>query len=163
MKKFIFSLAITSIIFSCQNSKTEETSYEAELKFNSYGAEITDDNAAGIFDLQTLLGNEEILNVKLTGEIESTCAVKGCWMTLKTGENSTIRVTFKDYGFFVPKEGAEGKNAIVDGVLTRTTTSVEDLRHYAMDAGKTTEEINAITEPIEEFAFEATGVLIQEL
>ena len=39
-------------------------------------------------------------------------------------------------------------------------TSVEDLRHYAEDEGKSEEEIMAITEPVEELKFMATGVEI---
>ena len=41
--------------------------------------------------------------------------VKDGWMTLD-GEEGDVRVTFKDYGFFVPTEGQEGKTAIVEGL-----------------------------------------------
>jgi len=163
MKKFIFIFIISTCLSSCQNSKTEQASVDTGIQYASFGGEISPEDPADISNLQALIARNEGLNLKLTGEIEKTCAMKGCWMTLKTGDNKTMRVTFKDYGFFVPKEGVEGKNAIVAGVLTKTTTSVEMLRHFAQDAGKSAEEIEAITEPKEEFAFEATGVLIQEI
>ena len=34
--------------------------------------------------------------------IDEVCQMKGCWMTLESDQK--VRVTFKDYGFFVPKD-----------------------------------------------------------
>ena len=70
-----------------------------------------------------------------------------------------MRVTFKDYAFFMPKD-LTGKKVVLDGFAFVETTSVEDLRHYADDAGKPKEEIDAITEPKKEVSFEAAGVLV---
>ena len=56
-------------------------------------------------------------NIQIKGEIKSTCKMKGCWMELDV-EEKTIFVRFKDYSFFVPKEGAEGKLAVVNGKLS---------------------------------------------
>ena len=39
-------------------------------------------------------------------------------------------------------------------------TSLDELRHYAEDAGKSAEEIAAITEPKKELRFLASGVLL---
>ena len=41
-------------------------------------------------------------------------------------------------------------------------TSVEDLKHYALDAGKSESEIAAITKPKIEYSFEADGVLLKQ-
>jgi hypothetical protein len=91
--------------------------------------------------------------------VESVCQVKGCWMKLKMENGQTMRVTFKDYGFFVPKDIA-GKTIVFEGNATTKTTSVDELRHYAADAGKSKDEIVKITEPKTELAFEANGVLV---
>ena len=88
--------------------------------------------------------------------------MKGCWMTVKTGETETMRVTFQDYGFFVPKDSVSGRNTIFEGKAFKSVTSVEMLKHYAQDEGKSSDEIKAITEPKEEYTFVATGVLIEE-
>jgi hypothetical protein len=72
----------------------------------------------------------------------------------------TIRVTFKDYGFFMPLDAA-GKTVIADGIASIEETSVADLKEYAKDAGKSQEEIDAITEPERELVFEASGVIIK--
>jgi len=76
-------------------------------------------------------------------------------------DNDTLMVRFKDYGFFVPKEGVEGKTAIISGEIFYDTLSVELLRHYAEDAGKSSEEINLIVEPKYTLAFTAHGVIIK--
>ena len=71
-----------------------------------------------------------------------------------------MRVTFKDYAFFVPKD-ASGKTVIMDGYAYKNVTTVAELRHYAEDAGKPKEEIEKITEPESELVFEAHGVIIK--
>ena len=99
--------------------------------------------------------------VQLTGEIEETCSVKGCWMNIKIGDNQKVRVTFKDYGFFVPSSGVEGKKVVASGILKLKEVSVEELRHYAKDAGKSEQYIASITAPEKEYSFVADGVIIK--
>ena len=73
---------------------------------------------------------------------------------------SKMRVTFKDYGFFIPTN-SQGFPITIEGVATLTETDVETLRHYAEDQGKSKEEVEAITAPKKEITFEATGALIK--
>ena len=101
-------------------------------------------------------------NVKIEGKILSSCPMKGCWMKIKA-EEDTILVRFKDYGFFVPKNGIEGEKAIVNGKISVETLSVEQLRHYAEDAGKSQEEVNLIKDPKVSLTFLADGVYIENL
>ena len=82
-------------------------------------------------------------------------------MELDMGENPTLHVTFRDYGFFVPKESA-GSETVIDGMIFRDTISIDHLKHLAQDAGKSEEEINKIIVPKLTLAFEATGVLIKK-
>lgn len=49
---------------------------------------------------------------------------------------------------------------VVQGTAEKKTTSVEMLKHYAEDAGKTKEEIAAITEPKQEIIIQATGIVV---
>ena len=99
--------------------------------------------------------------IKIEGEILSSCPMKGCWMKIKT-EEDTILVRFKDYGFFVPKDGIAGDKTIINGKLSVDTLSVALLRHYAEDAGKSTEEINKIIDPEISMTFLAEGVIIKK-
>ena len=99
--------------------------------------------------------------VKITGKIASVCQKKGCWMMMETSDGQTMRVRFKDYEFFVPKDCA-GKTAVIEGIAFNDVTSVAELRHYAEDANKSKEEIEKITQPEKKPAFEAEGVIIYE-
>ena len=82
-------------------------------------------------------------------------------MTVALNDDQTTMVRFKDYGFFVPMNAGD-RNAVMEGKAFVRETSVEELKHYAKDAGKSEEEIAKITEPKRELAFEASGVLIEE-
>ena len=109
---------------------------------------------------ESLLNNPQD-DTKLEGQILSTCPMKGCWMKMSV-ERDTILVRFKDYGFFVPKSGAEGKSAIVNGKLSVDTLSVAQLRHYAEDAGKSKYEVSKIVKPEITISFLADGVVINK-
>ena len=115
------------------------------------------------FDLKNVDNLLELSStkVKVKGKILSTCPMKGCWMNMLVS-NDTVLVRFKDYGFFVPKQGVDGSSAIVNGFLSIDTLSVAQLRHYAEDAGKKTEEIMKIKKPKITLSFLADGVAIQK-
>ncbi|MCK5369007.1 MAG: DUF4920 domain-containing protein, partial [Cyclobacteriaceae bacterium] len=106
------------------------------------------------------MDNVESLDIKVKGTITEVCQAKGCWMTLDLGDDELLRVKFKDYGFFVPKD-VTGKTAIVQGVAKKEIIGVDELRHLAEDAGKSEKKINAIDKPKEELVFVAEGVIIQ--
>lgn len=119
-------------------------------------------NAKGAIDgptfVRTIEGKDSIAT-KLEATIQSVCQKKGCWMNVDLGEGKSMMVRFKDYGFFVPMD-ASGRKAIMEGLAFREVLSVDMLRHYAEDAGKSKEEIEKINEPETRLSFEASGVLI---
>ena len=155
MRNLLF-LCVAAFMLSCTAEKKENT---AEV-VGTYGEEINDSDVISVGEMEAQLVKSDTIAVKVRGEITATCAMKGCWMNLVLADGEEMRVTFKDYGFFVPKEGMEGNEALIDGTVTRTITDVETLRHYAKDAGKPQEVIDAITEEKEELAFVANGVII---
>lgn len=167
MKK-ILMIGATAFLFACGNSTPKkeaaqisaDTSATAASTEQYFGEKITEEGAKPIAELKQLMGDKKELNVKVQASVEAVCQKKGCWMDLKTADGEPIRVTFKDYAFFVPKDASE-KEAIVDGVAKVEETSVADLKEYAKDAGKSTEEINAIKEPKKELVFEASGVILR--
>lgn len=126
-----------------------------------FGAIITADNAITYDSMMVQMGASDSLVTKVSGKVKEVCQKKGCWMTIVSDDPNKpeMRVTFKDYAFFMPKD-LSGKTVVVDGYAYVETTPVDVLRHYAEDAGKSKEEIEAITEPKREVSFEATGVLI---
>ena len=128
--------------------------YSQDNQTKFYGEKFNLKNVDNLLELSST-------KVKVKGEIISTCPMKGCWMNMLVS-NDTVLVRFKDYGFFVPKQGLEGSSAIINGFLSIDTLSVAQLRHYAEDAGKKTEEIMKIKKPKITLSFLADGVAIQE-
>lgn len=100
----------------------------------------------------------KVANIKVRGKVSAVCQKKGCWMIITDGDKE-IKVVFKDYSFFVPKDIA-GYEVIVEGPLFYETISVEQRKHYAQDAGSSPEEIEKITEPLKIPMIEARGVII---
>lgn len=94
--------------------------------------------------------------VLVKGKVEKVCQAKGCWMNIKDGEKS-VRVTFKNYGFFVDKK-LFGKTVLAQGVFDQKEISVKDQKHYLKDEGRPQSEIDKIKEPKVEISFVATGV-----
>jgi hypothetical protein len=168
MKKTLipFALLITMGIFSCNKEsaqtpkKTYEVVGEAEVVPGHYGDIIEDNGAAGLTDMVSRVEEAGTFEGKISGEIKEVCTKKGCWFAMELPNGTSMRVTFKDYGFFIPTN-SQGFPITLQGVATLTETDVETLRHYAEDQGKSKEEIEAITAPKKEITFEATGVVIK--
>jgi hypothetical protein len=154
MKQLSILFMIAIAFAACQNKPAVIT--------NVYGAAISTDGALALASLNEQVAGKDSVQLTLKGTIEKTCAKKGCWMTVQDENGVATRITFKDYGFFVPTEGADGKEVVFSGVAKRKITDVATLRHFAEDDGKSEEEINAITEPKEEIEFVASGVVIYE-
>lgn len=97
-------------------------------------------------------------NVIIKTTVSEVCPKKGCWMKV-TGANPSeqVRVTFKDYGFFVPTE-LVGKEVALQGHYVKHVESVEEQKHLLQDAKRPQSEIDAITKPKETLRFVATGV-----
>ena len=94
------------------------------------------------------------------GTITDVCAKKGCWMRVQNDAGQEMFVRFQDYSFFVPRN-AMGHRVVMHGTAVKQMMSVEELRHYAEDAGKSEAEIAAITEPQEQMMFFADSVYIE--
>ena len=155
MKYTILTFLLIPLLLHCQNL-SENNSHNISF----HGKKITDNNIQSFQENKTdfLKNNKD--DIKIEGKILSTCPMKGCWMRLNV-EKDTILVRFKNYGFFVPKNGSVGKSAIINGKISVDTISVAQLRHYAEDAGKSNLEISQINEPEITLSFLADGVIIR--
>ena len=158
MKKInLLSILIAglAILSSCKTTSTADG--------NSFGAGVTkQDNPTAFADVVSQLDTQDSINVVLKAKVSEVCQAKGCWMSLVDNQSKTdeqLFVKFKDYAFFVPKDIA-GREVLIEGVAYTEETSVDELRHYAEDANKSAEEIAAITEPLKEKKFMATGVVL---
>ena len=74
--------------------------------------------------------------VIVEGSIEAACSNKGCWMQLApAADQAGVRVTFKDYGFFIPLD-AKGMQARAEGVAKVKTLSKKDADHLIAEGAK---------------------------
>ena len=146
MKLNLFAFLLTLLtIFSCGETIT----------YTNYGDDINID----LTYYEKIENDFEITNI--SGEIIDVCPKKGCWMNVKV-DTDTVFVKFKDYGFFVPKSGIEGKQILMSGKIFRDTITVERLRHYAEDAKKSKDEIELITAPEYKINMIANAVAIRD-
>ncbi|MGB0981941.1 MAG: DUF4920 domain-containing protein [Winogradskyella sp.] len=166
MKKLVILITICVSIVSCKNEKAVTTSKTLEAKdemaYTSIGKKINDTDALAadiILAQYKDLKIGDTINSKMTAKIVEVCSKKGCWMTLDLEGEKEVMVKFKDYGFFMPLD-AKGE-VVVNGKAFLKQTPVEELKHYAEDAGKSKAEIDAITKPKLEYHFEADGVLLK--
>ena len=149
MKKSLLLVLILAPLLCISQEVSKENS------LNYYGEKVSSKSHADLSQI------DESSLIKVQGTIISSCPKKGCWMQVKV-ESDTIQVMFKDYGFFVPKQGLENKTTIIEGYAKQDTISVEKLRHFAEDAGKSKTEINKIIAPEFKISFVANGVIIKQ-
>jgi hypothetical protein len=100
--------------------------------------------------------------MKVEGHVRRACTKKGCWMELAVSDDPSApscRVTFKDYGFFVPTNSA-GSRATLEGVMNVRRVEPKLVSHLeaegAQFAGKSADG------SAEEVRFVATGVELFE-
>ncbi len=93
--------------------------------------------------------------VLVEGVVVANCTRKGCWMQLAPAEDQqSVRVTFKDYGFFIPLD-SKGMHARAEGVVEIKNLSKAEADHLEEEGAKIVrkEDGSAI-----EVAFVANGV-----
>ncbi|MBL9038170.1 MAG: DUF4920 domain-containing protein [Archangium sp.] len=74
--------------------------------------------------------------VAVEAKVRRACERKGCWMELSSSDSAPgVRVTFKDYGFFVPLDAA-GSTAKVEGLVKVASLSPERAKHYESEGAK---------------------------
>ena len=123
-----------------------------------FGDKTTAAGAVAANELPVLLANKTETPVKVTGKVVEVCKMEGCWLRMETAQGPML-IKMKDHNFKVPLT-MNGKTIVAEGIATLKETSVEILRHYAEDAGKTKEEIAAITTPKKEIIVQAKGILV---
>ena len=154
-------LAFSMLFVACKETPSEPVEKDNEGR-EYYGEKIETIDPVSFEELLVQLDNQDTVVTQVKATVSSVCQKKGCWMNLvgeETGDDKSVFVKFKDYGFFMPMDIA-GKQVVVRGKAYKEVTPVEELRHYAEDEGKSQEEIEAITEPVEELKFMADGVVL---
>lgn len=134
------------------------TTKTAAAETKTYGAAIA---PAAPVQLGEVLGKPESYEGKtvvVEGEVRRACSRKGCWMELAestSNEARGARVTFKDYGFFVPTNSA-GAHAKLEGVVNVQTMKKGHVEHLEEEGAKFANKNPDGT--VREVQFVATGV-----
>ncbi len=114
-----------------------------------------------VVSLQTVAEDPEKYKDKkviIEGIIETVCQHKGCWMTVvsETGKPG-VRVTFKNYGFFVPKDAAElkvraeGKIKLTELTEEEACKAKKEGTKMSCDHGGKPNEISFVASAVEIF------------
>ena len=69
--------------------------------------------------------------VRITTNVAKVCQRKGCFFIAVEGD-VWARIVFKDYSFFLPTDSS-GRQATLEGTLTKRVLSDELAKHYAED------------------------------
>ncbi len=157
MKKYLFVLSVLSIaIVACTNSAGKI----AKGDYSEYGPHKVEMTKAIPVDAMladfSKSGSKRV-TYTVTAGIEEVCAKAGCWINIKSATGAEMMVRFKDH-FTIPTDTKIGTQAYLHGDLYKDTVSVDMLRHFAEDAGKSEAEINKITDPKITMGFEADGI-----
>jgi hypothetical protein len=93
--------------------------------------------------------------VIIEGVISQACSNKGCWIELSPAAGKRgVRITFKDYGFFVPLD-SKGMQVRAEGVTKVKTLSKKEADHLA---GEGASLVRSPDGTAREVSFVANGV-----
>jgi predicted RNA-binding protein len=126
------------------------------------GAEFTVEEKTEIADIlaqpQDFLGRR----VLIEAEVVDVCANMGCWMDLRSADNSVIKVKVKDGDIIFPTE-AKGHTALVEGEVYQIDLDEESAKEYfahmAEDAGTEFDE-STVTGPVTIYQIKGLGAAI---
>lgn len=154
MKKllFLFTIVMSSISLMAQPPKGPAK------KGMTFGIKTTADGAVAANELTNVMAEKTTADVKVKGTVTEVCKAEGCWIRMQTA-SGTMLIKMKDHSFTVPL-ALNGKTIVADGTAELKETSVEMLKHYAEDAGKSKAEIEAIKAPKKEIILQAIGILV---
>ena len=127
------------------------------LAKNQFGAPISLKKAISMekaITKATTSGSDEIL---LEAKVGKVCKKKGCWMSLES-KSGDIRVTFKDYDFFVPMS-LIGKEVLVQGKVLEKKMSLKETQHFISDEGG---DPSKVTKARTEYRIVASGVQVKQ-
>lgn len=153
MKKLTFLIPVAVILLLTACSENKPTG-------NAFGASFDTTGAVTMTDLTAQMTGKTSMSCTVKGTVAEVCQSEGCWFTITNEAGEPVTIKMKEHSFTVPKDIA-GKTAYFHGTALLDTTSVETLRDYAKDAGKSKSEIAAIQEPKVEVMVEAEGVILR--
>ena len=132
MKHLIMLAALTGVCFTIATGAFAASSSHGEALPKG---ELT--ALAKVLSNPDAYANQSLL---VEGTVKSVCTKKGCWMEIaasKDAKAASCRVTFKDYGFFVPLD-SKGATAKLAGKITVKTLPKSHVDHLQGEGGTVT-------------------------
>jgi hypothetical protein len=105
-------------------------------------------------------------DVRVAGTVIEVCQMEGCWLALENPPGNPVRVHVPrddrdDYLWTIPTDLGR-LHAIVEGTAYADTLTVEELREYAVEAGRSPEQVQEIAEPTIAAHVVARGMLVEQ-
>lgn len=94
------------------------------------------DEAVTAVSLEQIAGDGESYvgqSVRVEARVSEVCQKKGCFFIAQQGD-SVVRISFKDYAFFVPTD-ISGKRVTFVGEVVAKEITAEAAEHFAEDLG----------------------------
>jgi len=129
---------------------------ETTEAYEVFGAPLADKNSG--LSLKQIVAHESHFTgqeIRVSTRIARVCQKKGCFF-VATEDEVSARITFADYGFFIPTDSG-GKQVTMVGTFSRKAVSPEQAAHYKEDLGESAAEPDH--SPFE-YSIVATSVLI---
>jgi hypothetical protein len=165
MRKLTF-LPVLFAFVACQSGPQTPATSAAQIDLancDQFGDGVKQADAVPIGEVVANPAKYDGKTIRMVGEIRAVCQTKGCWMRVGNDDKNggqNVFVKFKDYAFFMPKDGA-GRTAVIEGPVAVKMIPVEQMRHYLEDAGKHDEAMK-ITEPQPQLTCEASAVALSK-
>src|SRR5687768_6455151 len=109
MKHIIYSIAFLFFV-SCgdhandaHETDSKDSLVISEKSTGEFGEKINEDGAITVEEMKKMMADGKEKEITIKGKIVEVCQQKGCWVHLEVESGDPLMVTFKDYGFFLPK------------------------------------------------------------
>lgn len=149
IRTLAYSIAVAFCVLVTQAGAAEVTRMSEPVQVTEdaevFGAPL--DTDARSATLEALLDNpDDYLDtpVRVEARISEVCQKKGCFMIATAGDKA-VRISFRDYSFFVPTDTG-GKTVTLTGTLVERVLSEKQAAHFREDAGSDTIQAGKIYE-----------------
>jgi hypothetical protein len=112
------------------------------------------DEAVRLIELEDVGADNVGETVRVEARVSQVCQKKGCFFIAVEG-NTTVRVSFENYGFFVPTD-VSGKRVTFVGEVIEKEVTKEEAEHFAEDMGNA----SAAVAPGKTYEIVATAVRV---
>ena len=137
-RRALIALSLVSLVGCNAAKKQAAPSQETPSGAKLYGQPLQPAEVKPLADVLAKPDSFANQTVTIAAQVRKACTRKGCWMELAEGTTEGTpgcRVTFKDYGFFVPIDSA-GSSARVQGQVEVDTLSASAVRHYEEEGAR---------------------------